>query len=193
VYTRSGGVWTQQGSKLAAADAVGNAGQGTSVALSSDGNTAVVGGFYDNGGAGAVWVYTRSGGVWTSRAANWSHWRGWGAYQGYSVALSSDGNSVIVGGPLDNGDIAAAVGAAWVYTRSGGVWTQQGGKLVASGAVGDESALQGLSVALSSDGNTALVGGPGDNYAAGAGRSRSGVGIHALGRRVDPAGRQTGR
>jgi uncharacterized protein (TIGR03437 family) len=170
VYTRSGGVWTQQGSKLAAADAVGNAGQGTSVALSSDGNTAVVGGFYDNGGAGAVWVYTRSGGVWTQQGGKLVGTGAvGGAYQGYSVALSSDGNSVIVGGPLDNGDIAAAVGAVWVYTRSGGVWTQQGGKLVASGAVGDESALQGLSVALSSDGNTALVGGPGDNYAAGAG------------------------
>ena len=170
VYTRSGGVWTQQGSKLAAADAVGNAGQGTSVALSSDGNTAVVGGFYDNGGAGAAWVYTRSGGVWTQQGGKLVGTGAvGGAYQGYSVALSSDGNSVIVGGPLDNGDIAAAVGAAWVYTRSGGVWTQQGGKLVASGAVGDESALQGLSVALSSDGNTALVGGPGDNYAAGAG------------------------
>ena len=66
VYTRSGGVWTQQGSKLAGTGAVGTAEQGNSVALSADGNTAIVGGSGDNGGAGATWVYTRSGGVWTS-------------------------------------------------------------------------------------------------------------------------------
>ena len=54
------------------------------------------------------------------------------AEQGYSVALSADGNTAIVGGPDDNSD----TGAAWVYTRSGGVWTQQGSKLVGTGAVG---------------------------------------------------------
>ena len=48
-------------------------------------------------------------------------------------------------------------GAAWVWTRSGGVWTQQGTKLVGTGAVGD--ADQGQSVSLSADGNTAIVGG----------------------------------
>ena len=77
--------------------------------------------------------------------------------QGFSVALSGDGNTAIVGGPGDN----VQLGAAWVYTRSGGVWTQQGSKLVGTGAVG--SAHQGISVALSADGNTAIVGGTTDN------------------------------
>jgi PKD repeat protein len=54
-----------------------------------------------------------------------------------------------------------------VFTRSGGgVWTQQGSKLVGSGAVG--AALQGYSVALSANGATAIVGGYGDNSYAGA-------------------------
>jgi hypothetical protein len=44
-----------------------------------------------------------------------------------------------------------------VYTRSGGTWTQQGSKLVGSGATG--AAYQGNSVALSADGNTAVLGG----------------------------------
>jgi hypothetical protein len=43
-----------------------------------------------------------------------------------SVALSADGNTAIVGGVADN----AEIGAAWVYTRSGTDWTQQGNKLV---------------------------------------------------------------
>jgi hypothetical protein len=73
-----------------------------------------------------------------------------------SISLSSDGNTAIVGGPYDNGE----KGAAWVFTRSGNVWTQQGSKLVGTGAIGN--AWQGGSVSLSSDGSTAIVGGPYD-------------------------------
>jgi hypothetical protein len=80
------------------------------------------------------------------------------AHQGASVALSADGNTGIVGGSADS----AGTGAVWVYTQSGGVWTQQGSKLVGTGAVGLGGAGQGASVALSADGNTAIVGGPGD-------------------------------
>ena len=50
------------------------------------------------------------------------------AHQGVSVALSADGGTAIVGGPDDNGN----VGAAWVYTLSGRVWTQQS-KLAGTG------------------------------------------------------------
>ena len=42
-------------------------GQGTSVALSGDGNTALVGDPYDNGGTGATWVFARSGSTWTQQ------------------------------------------------------------------------------------------------------------------------------
>src|SRR6202042_2960075 len=55
----------QQGPKLVGTGAVGNATEGTSVAVSRDGNTAVVGGPSDNGNTGAAWVFTRSGGVGT--------------------------------------------------------------------------------------------------------------------------------
>src|SRR5262245_33988454 len=62
------------------------------------------------------------------------------ATQGQSVALSADGNIAIVGGPFDN----SGTGAAWVFTRSGGAWSQQGSKLVGAGAVGASN--QGYSV-----------------------------------------------
>jgi FG-GAP repeat protein len=155
VYIRSGSVWMQQGSKLFGAAAAGAANQGYSVALAADGNTAIVGGHGDNGGAGAVWVFTRSGGVWTPQGSKLiaTGTAGLGA----SVAVSADGNTAIFGADLDNG----GVGAAFVFTRSGSVWTQQGGKLVGSSAVGP--AAQGFSVALSADGNTAIVGGDFDN------------------------------
>jgi hypothetical protein len=175
VFTQSGGVWTQQGSKLVGGGAVGGADQGLSVALSADGNTAIVGGPFDNAGVGAAWVFTQSGGVWTAGGTKLP--LGSGAVgiaeQGASVALSADGSTAIVGGDGDN----SGAGAAWVFTRSGSVWTQQGPKLVGSGAVG--AAEQGQSVALSADGNTAIVGGYGDNSDAGAAWvfARSGGGV----------------
>jgi uncharacterized repeat protein (TIGR01451 family) len=155
IWTRSGGVWSQQGPKLVGSGSVGNASQGWSVALSADGNTAIVGGVTDDTSVGAAWVWTRSGGAWSQQGPKLVGSGAVGnAAQGWSVGLSADGNTAIVGGPSD-------AGAAWVWTRSGGVWTQQGPKLVGSGAVG--TANQGYSVALSADGNTALVGGPADN------------------------------
>jgi hypothetical protein len=86
--------------------------------------------------------------------------------QGWSISLSSDGNTAIVGGPGDNGDTGFGVGAAWVFTRSGRVWTQQGRKLVGTGNV--DNARQGQSVSLSGDGGTAIMGGPFDNNDVGA-------------------------
>lgn len=160
VYTRSGGVWTQLGNKLVGAGAVGNAGQGSSVALSADGNTAIVGGPFDNSNTGAAWIYTCSGTVWGTKLV------GTGAVgnarQGVSVALSADGSTAIVGGIEDN----SYIGAAWVYSRNGAVWTQQANKLVGTDAIG--SARQGRSVALSADGKTAIVGGLADNRVIGA-------------------------
>src|SRR5271157_5138300 len=130
VFTRSGGVWSQQGDKLVGSGAVGPSQQGCSVALSADGSTAIVGGRLDNGGVGAAWVFTRSGGVWSQQGDKLVGTDVSGsAYLGTSVAISADGATAIVGGPSDGGD----GGAAWVFTRSGGVWSQQGSKLAGGG------------------------------------------------------------
>jgi hypothetical protein len=163
IYTRSGTTWTQQGSKLIGTGATGKAGQGVKVALSADGNTAIVGGYGDNSLTGAVWIYTRSVGVWTQQGNKLVGTGNSGAsQQGRSVSLSADGNTALVGGYADN----ANAGAVWVYTRSGGTWSQQGSKLVGTGATG--KAQQGQSACLSADGNTAMVGGIYDNTNIGA-------------------------
>jgi hypothetical protein len=57
VFTRDSRVWSQQGPKLVGTGSAGNGAQGTSVTLSADGNTAIVGGPSDNSNAGAVWVF----------------------------------------------------------------------------------------------------------------------------------------
>jgi len=154
VFTRTDGVWSQQGDKLVGTGAVGAAEQGTSVALSADGNTAVVGGVSDNSNVGAVWVFTRTDGVWSQQGDKLVGTGAVGTPQiGSSISLSSNGNTLIVGGWKDNSDL----GAAWVFTRTGGVWSQQGSKLVGTGAVG--AAYQGISVSISADGNKAIIGG----------------------------------
>ena len=155
VIPRAQAQFAQQGGKLVGAGAVGAASQGVSAALSADGNTAIVGGIDDNGSIGALWVYTRTGGVWSQQGPKLVGTGSVGSpvYQGWSVALSADGNTAIEGGFYDNN----WVGAAWVFTRTGGVWSQQGPKLIGAGAAGP--ARQGSAVALSADGNTALVGG----------------------------------
>jgi hypothetical protein len=160
VFTRTGTTWDQQGPKLVGSDAIGNAFQGSAVALSGDGNTALIGGSGDDGGVGAAWVFTRSSSAWTQQSKLASG-ENVAAQQGLSVALSSDGNTALVGAPGAN----SQAGAAWVFTRAESAWTLQS-QLLGSGVSG--AAGQGVSVALSNDGNTALLGGPGDDNWTGA-------------------------
>ena len=152
----------QQGTKLVASNGLLSPSQGWSVALSADGKTALVSGYYDNNGAGATWAYSRSGNTWSQEAKLIGTGNTGTAWQGFSVALAADGNTAIVGGAVD----ASGKGAVWIFTRSGSTWAQQGTKLVASDRVGN--AWFGKSVSLSADGNTALVGGYNDNANAGA-------------------------
>ena len=130
-------------------------GVSTSVALSADGDTAIVGGPGDNrssrsvpyglGAAGAAWVFTRRGGVWRQQGDKLVS--NSGARQGASVALSADGNSALVGGLSDDGGL----GAASLFTRGGDQWMQSK-KLVGTGA------MTVSAVALSSDGSIAVIG-----------------------------------
>jgi hypothetical protein len=169
VFTRSGETWTQQGPRLAGNEETSLGQLGTSVALSADGDTALLGGWGDASWAGAAWVFTRSGESWTeqgpkltgSEEESEETLASRGGYFGVSAALSEDGNTALLGGWGD----AKGRGAAWAFTRSGETWTQQGPKIVALGEQTDEKAPGrfGESVSLSSDGNTALIDGPGDD------------------------------
>jgi FG-GAP-like repeat len=161
--------YVQQGQKLIGTGYFGTSPQqGTSVAASADGNTVIVGGPgnidpFSSAQVGAVWIFTRAGDIWLQQGPKLVGSGAPGdAKQGTSVAISADGNTVLIGGPADN----ATTGAAWVFTRTNGVWSQQGLKLVGSGAVG--LASQGTAVGLSADGNTAIIGGPNDASGTGA-------------------------
>jgi hypothetical protein len=137
---------------------------GYSVALSDDGNTAVVGARYGSG----TYVFARSGSAWSlqgtlvteEEAGEGSACEGEGAEGecsfGRAVAMSADGNTVLIGAATAD----ERRGAAWVFTRAGSVWTQQGPRLTA--AVESARGHFGAAVALSGDGSTAVIGGPAD-------------------------------
>ena len=163
VLARSGGTWTQ-GAKLTGGGEDGSAGFGLSLALSDDGNVALVGGPFDNVDSelGAAWVFTRSGGAWSQQGPKLiGSMLSEGAWFGWDVALSGDGNTALMGGYPN----FSTSGQAYVFTRSGSVWNQQA-NLSYTGAAG--GSYFGWSVWLSRDGNTALVGGPADNGGTGA-------------------------
>jgi FG-GAP repeat len=149
------------------------------IALSGDGNTALVGGAVAPSGRFSVSVLTRSEETWSEQAlltgteAEQSEENNGGAF-GSSVALSADGNTALIGAPeeLDPVLPLEEAGSAWEFTRTGSSWSQSGGKLIGGG---EQAGLQpfdggefGWAVALSADGRTGLIGGPGDHKELGA-------------------------
>src|SRR5437016_2099521 len=125
--------YVQLGTKLVPAGGIGDVVAGVSVALSADGNTALIGGPVDNNFTGAAWVFMRKGGAWLQQKLVWQGPHG----QGYSIALSGDGKTALIG--AGNG-----LPGGWVFVRNGDVWTQQG-KLVVS----DPTVYLGKTVSLS--------------------------------------------
>jgi hypothetical protein len=172
VFTRSGSTWTQQGGKLTATGETGNPWFGYTVALSGDGNTALIGGWLDENWKGAAWVFTRSGSTWTQQGEKLTanDEDGEGMF-GTNVTLSADGNTALIGGWNDDSEFGgnrdySGKGAAWIFTRSGSTWTQQGPKLTANDEAGNGKF--GTIVALSANGDTALIGGWNDDHSKGA-------------------------
>ncbi len=136
---------------------------GTSVALSSDGKTALVGDPCFDGNRGAAWVFARSDSAWKQLGARLTGRAEQGAANfGASVALSAAGNVALVGGPDDNRN----TGAAWIFGRKGSRWLPEGPKLHGHGEIG--GGQLGTGVALSTNGTIALLGGPSDDNSRGA-------------------------
>lgn len=166
VFDWNGADWVQRGGALTPAD--GQAGDkfGGSVAISADGKTAIIGGAGDdvgvNAGQGSARVFDWNGTDWVQRGGAMTPTDGQASDAfGVSVALSGNGNTAIIGGWGDDVGLMNQQGSARVFDWNGSAWLQRGGDLTpADGRPGD---LFGTSVALSADGETAVVGGPGDD------------------------------
>jgi hypothetical protein len=152
VFTRSGSTWTEQ-AKLTASDGAASDAFGYSVALSGD--TALVGAYLDDtpadANAGSAYVFTRSGSTWSEQTKLTASDGAANDYFGISVNLSGD--TALVGAYFDDTTAGTDRGSAYVFTRSGSIWSEQA-KLTASDGLAHSRF--GYSVALSGD--TALIG-----------------------------------
>ncbi len=156
MFARSGADWTLQGG-LSASD--GNLFDRFGMSVSVNNDTAAVGalGAGIGGGSGAVYMFTRSGGIWTEQAKLTPADTAEGDEFGYSVSVF--GNTVVVGAPW-NDDAGTDSGSAYIFVRVGSVWTQQAKLTAADAAAGDSF---GFTVAISGD--TVVVGAHGNDDA----------------------------
>ena len=126
---------------------------GWSVALSADGQTALVGAEGTNG-TGAAFLYTASSDWSDTPVATFTPGdTPYGGF-GHAVALSGDGQTALVGAYTGTGNYAGS-GAAFLFTAASG-WSDTPTAFFTQGP----SQLFGESVALSDDGQSALVGQP---------------------------------
>ncbi|MBM4112810.1 MAG: integrin [Phycisphaerae bacterium] len=174
VFVRKGGAWTQQ-AYLKASNAQANDWFGYAVAISGD--TIVVGARLEDGSAtgvngdetsngasssGAAYVFVRDGDAWTQQA--YLKASNTGAVDVFGSSVAIDGDTIVVGAygedsssPGVNGDQssngALSSGAAYVFVREGGAWSQQAYLKASNPGAGDDV---GWSVAVSGD--TVVVG-----------------------------------
>jgi len=182
LFTRTGNTWAQQAYIKASNPDPGDM-FGYSMSLSANGDTLAVGSYDEGGssrgineppdnmrrGAGAVYVFTRTGTAWTQEAYIHTSNAEAGDSFGVNVALSDDGNTLLAGS-LDEDCTATGVnaaacdndreadistGAAYVFVRAGTTWSQQAYFKSSNTGAND---WFGSRLALSGDGNTAAMG-----------------------------------
>lgn len=180
VYAYNGSAWIQQ-AYLKASNANAQDSFGFSVAISEDGSTIAVGAYLEDSSAtgingnqslnnnldsGAVYIFRRSGSIWTQEAYLKASNTDSNDNFGSDVSLSGDGNTLAVSARHDrssatgvNGDDslndASNSGACFVFERSAGAWTQQAYLKASNTEAGD---LFGQALALSRNGETLAVG-----------------------------------
>ncbi|MES2483033.1 MAG: integrin [Pseudomonadota bacterium] len=164
VFVRQAGRWRQQ-AYLKASDSATNTQFGSALAFSGDGGTLAVGAQGTHGGitlSGAAYVFKRADDAWREEAVLTAADPARLDTFGISVALSSDGATLVVGAPGRDGGAGAYAGAVYVFTRSGASWAAQ--HLRAPHARAGSGF--GYSVALAADGLTLAAGAPFESSAA---------------------------
>lgn len=174
VFTRANGMWTME-SYLKP----GNQTSQFGAAVAVSGDTVAVGAPADSSASqgvnpaetsarlndsGAVYVFRRSGGEWSQEAWLKAHRPGQSDIFGFSVGL--DGDTLVAGAPYENSSAkgvngnpevgyATRAGAAYVFGRTGAVWSQRA-YLKAS----NTDAFDAFGTAVTVSGDTLAVGAP---------------------------------
>jgi hypothetical protein len=181
VFVRNAGAWSQQAYLKPAAVGTGQAGDHFGISVTASGDTVVVGAYQESssttgvnstpndgaGSSGAAYVFTRTAGVWNQQAYLKPAAVGTtqvGDSFGYSVALSGD--TLVVGAPGEDSsttgidstlnELSSSAGAAYVFRRSAGVWSQQ--SFLKPGAVGSTQLGDNFGWSVAVSGATVVVG-----------------------------------
>ncbi|PCI92880.1 MAG: hypothetical protein COB15_17185 [Flavobacteriales bacterium] len=149
----SASVWIQKGFDIDGEAAFDRSGH--SISMSNDGNTIVIGAVLNNGTgteAGHVRVYEWNGIAWLQKGIDID---GEAAIDrnGYSVSMSSDGNTIVIGAPF-NDDSGTDAGHVRVYEWDGSAWMQKGLDIDGESA----NDWSGSSVSINDGGNTVVIG-----------------------------------
>ncbi len=177
IFTRSGTTWTQQ-AYLKASNAEFSDSMGLAIDLDED--TVVVGAPNEDGDAnstinapnnaatdsGAAYVFVRDGTTWTQQGYLKAH--NADAEDDFGDAVVIDGDTIVVGSSTEDGDASSnmsvsnnnadGAGAAYVFIRDAGVWSQQA-YLKASNAEADDRFATSVAIA----GETVVVGASGED------------------------------
>jgi len=156
IYAWDGSSWLQRGEDING-EAAGD--QSFAVSLSSDGSVIAIGAYLNDGNgenSGHVRIYEWDGDNWLQRGGNIDG-KAAGYKLGFSVTLSSDGDTVAIGSPgsiFIVGEVSGPQNIVQVYDWDGDGWLQRGGDL------SSKEFLSGYSVSISSDGNVLAIGTP---------------------------------
>jgi FG-GAP repeat len=188
VFTRNIDTWSQRAyvkaSNTGTLDQFGNAaalsGDGQTLVIGANGEDSVATGINGNqpddsaSNSGAVYIFASTAGAWSQQAYVKASNTGPEDRFGERVALSSDGNMLVIAAPREdssssgvNGnqidETAADAGAVYLFTRSASVWSQQAYIKASNTDAADQF---GSAIAVSGDGSTLAVGASGERSSA---------------------------
>lgn len=175
VYVSGNTDWVQQGAGgnafITASDGFGDDGFGNSVGINSAGNIIVVGAPRQTPGvstaAGKVYVYASESNGWSQQGAGGNPFISASDKLsndnfGYSVAINSNGQRIVVGSPKANPGANDDAGKVYVYISGNSGWVQYGGNGNPFISASDKqpSGFFGSSVAMNNNGDCIAVGAP---------------------------------
>lgn len=121
--------------------------------VAMDGDTFVLAGW-----PSSLHVFTRTDGTWTQQATL----EGPDEDAGFGRSLALEDGRLLVGAPEDEDEDGVQTGSVFVYTREEGSWTREA-KLSANDAEAGPGSTPRFGHAVALDGDTALIGSPGDD------------------------------
>ena len=160
IFYKSGAVWIEE-AILSASDKTIDSYFGMFVAISVAGDRVVIGSPYANPGgisdAGQAYVFSRSGTTWVEEAILTASDKAVGDYFGLTLAIDGTGDRIVISSPYANFSGIAYAGQAYVFSRSGTVWTEEA---ILTASDKEENDYFGLSVTIDNAGNRIVIGSP---------------------------------